>query len=182
MSTDSKRLQPLNASTNLLRASTLTVTQHQLGEDTNLQLLQAPTCRQRHKVSPSTSLPPLFARIILNQLITITQIYQCLPYQLCSGILLCLLILSLCMLYDLLLITFFLCFIYSTPLSFFLISHPLRSAPSHLLPIRTCRVSYFIATMHLCSPLAHIYSQLRVLPLPGSSNSHQETVTTLCNF
>ena len=55
------RLQPLNASINLLRAPTLIVSQHQLGESTNFQILQAPTCRLRHKVSPSTTLPPLFS-------------------------------------------------------------------------------------------------------------------------
>ena len=90
MSTDSKRLQPLNESTNLLRASTLTMTQHQLGEDTNIQLLQAPTCRKRHKVSPSTSLPPLFAR--LSNRIKMQQYRHVSAYQttmLCSTSALC---------------------------------------------------------------------------------------------
>ena len=57
------RLQPLNASTNLQRAPNFTKSQHQLGESTNFQLLQAPTRRQRHLVSPSTTLPPLFSSI-----------------------------------------------------------------------------------------------------------------------
>ena len=88
------RLQPLNASTNLLRASNLTVTQHQLGEDTNLQLLQAPTCRQRHKVSPNTSLPPLFAGLsnrIKMQQYGYVSVYQttllCSTSALCSFVL-----------------------------------------------------------------------------------------------
>ena len=87
-------MQPLNASTNLLRAPNLTVTQHQLGEDTNLQFLQAPTCRQRHKVSPSTSLPPLFARIsnrIKMQQYRYVSAYQttllCSTSALCSSVL-----------------------------------------------------------------------------------------------
>ena len=46
---------------------------------TNLQFLQAPTSRQRHQVSPSTSLPPLFARLSNRIKNATIQMCLCLP-------------------------------------------------------------------------------------------------------
>ena len=88
-----KRLQPLNASTNLLRAPTLIESQQQLGESIKFQLLQAPTCRLRHKVSPSTSLPPLFASYLQKNQIKTIKLCLCLPNHyvllICSASLFC---------------------------------------------------------------------------------------------
>ena len=77
-------------STNWVEAPTSSLSQHQLSEDTNLQSLQAPSCRQRHKFSPSTSLPPLFAR--LSNRIKMQQYRYVSAYQttlLCSTSALC---------------------------------------------------------------------------------------------
>jgi len=97
MSTNSRRLQPLNASTNLLRVPTLTESQHPLGGSTNFQSLQAPTCRLRHKVSPNTSLPPLFASSLQKKRnVTIqmclylpnhSALFNCSTSSLCSSVL-----------------------------------------------------------------------------------------------
>ena len=79
LSTKSTRLQPPNASTNLLRAPTLTDTQHQLGEGTNLQILQAPTCRQRQKCLPQHLPTSLTCQTLQMNQITTIQMYLGLP-------------------------------------------------------------------------------------------------------
>ena len=88
--TNSTRLHPPNASTNQLRAPTLTVTQHQLGEGTNLQILQEPTCILRQKCLPQHLPTSLTCQILqMNQIITI-QMYLGLPNTLlCSTSPLC---------------------------------------------------------------------------------------------
>jgi hypothetical protein len=56
-----KHQLPVYSSTNWMEAPTSNLSQHQLSEGTNLQNLQAPTCRQRHQSPLAPPCHPIFS-------------------------------------------------------------------------------------------------------------------------
>ena len=56
-----KHQLPVYSSTNWMEAPTSNLSQHQLSEGTNLQNLQAPTCRQKHQSPLAPPCHPIFS-------------------------------------------------------------------------------------------------------------------------